>query len=73
MAKLIQLPNGDWIDPADVHAIVAYDAVYPAKTHSGLHIPPRVVVHARVASVIHAESLEKAEVIRDELAQTVNA
>jgi hypothetical protein len=70
MARLAQLSDGTWIDPATVRMVVAE----PRDRHGN---PPRVVVWSYEPGpsprVLACESREDAEAMRDEIAGIVNA
>lgn len=42
--KLVQLPNGDWIDPSEITMLVASDTT---ELTGGGFIGPRVIIHHR--------------------------
>lgn len=73
MSKLIQLANGDWVDPQTVHAVRALPALQCETT--GTRHAPLVVVHHGdhgFLAIIDFESMEDAEAYRDQLAGEVN-
>lgn len=69
--KLIQLPNGQWIDPKTVTSIVAMEWL-KSETTGCLHAP-RVVVHAGTfATCINCDDFVQAQQIANELAGRIN-
>lgn len=58
---LIQLPNGDWVDPTDVKLVFRRDnSEVTVETTSGFHTMP-------VSSTVEA-----ADALRDQIAEQVN-
>jgi hypothetical protein len=68
--RLVQLPNGSWVDPDCIIAIEAFSGGW---SHGTLHAP-RVVVATKDGSrlVIDIDSFEDAEAERDRLAAVIN-
>ena len=60
---LIQLPNGDWIDPAGIKKVVAFDTT---DCFHGGYVGPRVVVNDAVC--VEVATFEAACQLRDKLA-----
>ena len=73
MNPLYQLPNGQWIDVANVRAISATEGAYRTVI-DGEPYPARVAVHladGRI-EIIETESWEECQKLRDRLATEVN-
>lgn len=72
MARLIQLPNGSWIDPECICRVLVLDAIGDT---AGMHVPPRVVVVTRDGDreLVHCSSLADAHEMRDRIAADVLA
>lgn len=73
--KLIKLPNGSWIDPATVTAVLVHPREYGVKLSDGQPLyPPRVsILSAGAACVIPCDDLEQAAQIAVEWAEKINA
>ena len=73
MNPLYQLPNGQWIDVANVRAILATEGAYRTVI-DGEPYHARVAVHftsGRI-EIIETESWEECQKLRDRLATEVN-
>ena len=73
MNTLYRLPNGQWIDVADVRAILAREGAYRTVI-DGDPYPARVAIHfagGRI-EIIETESWEECQKLRDRLATEVN-
>lgn len=69
MPKLIQLDNGDWVDPDLVDSIVVLSRMQT----EGRTYPDRVVVrYYKHVSVVYYESAEDAVQASDRLAAVIN-
>jgi hypothetical protein len=72
MGQLIQIKNGNWIDPAFVTAIRVFDEAEPELGKTGLS--PRVAIHYHgLTDVIEFPDMEAARAFADGLARRSNA
>lgn len=72
MARLIQLKNGDWIDPATITGLHALDE---SDEPPGGYLAPRLIVHHHGSAALKIDypTLEAACRARDDLAALVTA
>jgi len=69
MAKLIQLPNGQWLDPRAVLGVQSMERQYGP----GGSAPPRVIIaYPTGICAIDCETIQSANELRDKLAEQIN-